>query len=327
MFCKPIYHAFLLLGCICLAAAQGGRGGARGGYRGGGAAVGAGIGAGIGAGAAGKGEGGSNVIAIAIITVGMCILVGLTIYIKNSERGSDEERQPLLYDGETYGHGWAPPTSAAEYIRESSAVATLPMKRLPSGTWRGYYNQYGSRHAVCEFKLAFNGDRVHGNGVDDVGSYSIDGFYSQGTGRIAFRKQYVQGSTASNGRASRENLGHCVEYRGECAGTDLGHGVRGLWYVETALYRGSGRFHIWPVLDLQSPAAAEAGAAFVRTHPTFKVSPDNVCAVCYDRAIDVLVDPCGHIVICAVCAERLNPRKCPICRADILQVLPAQEGS
>eukprot|EP00746_Dinoflagellata_sp_MGD_P124480 gnl/MRDRNA2_/MRDRNA2_59080_c0_seq1.p1 gnl/MRDRNA2_/MRDRNA2_59080_c0~~gnl/MRDRNA2_/MRDRNA2_59080_c0_seq1.p1 ORF type:complete len:326 (-),score=52.06 gnl/MRDRNA2_/MRDRNA2_59080_c0_seq1:52-1029(-) len=325
MLCKPAHHvAFLLLGCLHLATAQGGRGGGvRGGYRGGGGA--AAVGAGIGAGAAGKGE--NSMIALVIIAVGMCILVGLTFYIKNSERDNEEERRPILRDGETYGQGWRPPPPAAEYIRESSALATVPIKRLPSGTWRGYYNQYGSRHAVCEFKLAFDGDRMHGNGVDDVGSYSIDGLYGQGSGRISFRKQYVRGSPAANGRISQENLGHYVEYRGECAGTDLGHGVRGLWYVETALYRGSGRFHIWPVLDLQSPEAAAAGAAFKRTHPTFKVSSDNVCAVCYDRAIDVLLDPCGHIVICADCAERLNPRKCPICRTDILQVLPAQEGS
>lgn len=332
MCCKLGHHAAVLFAaCLCFAAAQGGRGGARGGYRGGGAAagVGAGIGAGIAQDNAGKGDV-STLIAIAIIAVGMVILFALTAYIKNNEHSSSEEEQrPLISEDE--GRGSVPPpsrlVSAVEYIRNQSAAAIAPAKQLPSGTWRGYYNQYGFTHAVCEFNLVINGDTVRGSGVDDVGSYSIDGLYGEGTGRLAFQKRYVRGSKATNGRVSRENLGHGVEYRGECAGPDLGQGVRGLWYVETAFYKGWGRFHIWPVVDLQSPEAAAAGAAFVRTHPTFKVSADNVCAVCFDRPIDVLVDPCGHIVMCATCAGRVNPRKCPICRVDIKQILPAEGSS
>jgi len=323
--CCGAFRAFVFSALIAGAFAQGGRGGG-GGFRGGGFG-GAGIGAGIGAGAgAGQGRGGKSTgnewIALVIIAVCFVILIAAKRYENSDSIG---ERRPLLSEGERRGVVAAPP-SAREYVsgQESAATTNVPMKVLPSGIWRGYYDQFGTTHQVCEFNLTIQSDMVQGSGVDDVGAYTLEGLYAQATGRLAFKKQYIRDSHAANGLSSNENLGHCVEYRGTCAGPELGQGVRGRWTVQTSMYSGSGVFHIWPVVDLQGPAAAEAGEAFVREHPTFEVSDDNICAVCFDRAIDVLLDPCGHIVVCAACSQRLSPRRCPICRVAVSQVLPAK---
>jgi hypothetical protein len=39
-----------------------------------------------------------------------------------------------------------------------------------------------------------------------------------------------------------------------------------------------------------------------------------VCPVCFDKHVDIFLDPCGHL-ICNTCAFRLQGGKCPTCRA------------
>lgn len=237
-----------------------------------------------------------------------------------SERSEEKPLLPKLSPG--MHHSQCPPPET--YIK-GGAVAGTP-KAPPSGTWRGYYNQYGRDHSLCDFSLQFEDGLVSGTGVDNVGHYTITGVYGGPGGRIAFAKEYQAGSTNESGVENRvENLGHLAEYRAEPAGPELGQGLKGTWYVKTHSYTGSGGFHLWPDVDLYSPEAVEAGSAFVRDHPTFEVSSNNVCAVCFDDPIDVVIDPCGHIVVCAGCAGRLNPRKCPICRDGIRRVLPATD--
>eukprot|EP00921_Rhytidocystis_pertsovi_P011256 GHVQ01018175.1.p1 GENE.GHVQ01018175.1~~GHVQ01018175.1.p1 ORF type:complete len:123 (-),score=22.97 GHVQ01018175.1:693-1028(-) len=40
------------------------------------------------------------------------------------------------------------------------------------------------------------------------------------------------------------------------------------------------------------------------------------CCICFDRAKDTLLAPCGHVATCFVCATNLMESKydCPICR-------------
>eukprot|EP00930_Biecheleria_cincta_P062149 TRINITY_DN47655_c0_g1_i1.p1 TRINITY_DN47655_c0_g1~~TRINITY_DN47655_c0_g1_i1.p1 ORF type:complete len:169 (+),score=31.16 TRINITY_DN47655_c0_g1_i1:58-564(+) len=47
------------------------------------------------------------------------------------------------------------------------------------------------------------------------------------------------------------------------------------------------------------------------------VDTDCECGVCLDGTADACLVPCGHQNICVSCAERLNPRTCPICRTGI----------
>lgn len=44
---------------------------------------------------------------------------------------------------------------------------------------------------------------------------------------------------------------------------------------------------------------------------------DGECTVCFDALIDTGLHPCGHFALCRGCADRLDPRLCPICRAPI----------
>lgn len=226
--------------------------------------------------------------------------------------------------------------AAEEYLRggsNSAAAASTSTEELnsrddlPSGTWRGWYDQYGYRHQVCEFTLCFEGSAITGAGVDDVGAYEISGTAAPTTRRIAFEKQYIRDSLSSSGRRRPdENHGHLVEYRGEWAGLHLGQGVRGTWYIRTESYSGSGRFHMWPAMeDWKRDGAAEP-------REVFEVTEDNICVVCYDKPIDTLLDPCGHIAVCSLCARRLpqgpqGHQRCPICSLRIDRVLPARPRS
>lgn len=48
-----------------------------------------------------------------------------------------------------------------------------------------------------------------------------------------------------------------------------------------------------------------------------------VCCVCHDRPVSRILVPCGHGVLCAQCgSEQRSWRRCPICRATVVQVRP-----
>jgi len=182
---------------------------------------------------------------------------------------------------------------------------------LPSGMWSGYYTFAGMRHDVCEFNLEFSetGD-IDGKGVDDVGRYDIAGRY--GAARLAFSKQYIARSQNTAGVVHYGNQGHTVEYRGELAGVSLGSGFRGAWTIRATLGDYDGQFHLWPAMEgwADTAPAESSGATF----------EENECVVCYDRSISTCLRPCGHVALCGVCASRLNPRKCPLCRQNIVSV-------
>jgi len=181
---------------------------------------------------------------------------------------------------------------------------------IPSGAWRGVYRQDGSNHDVCEFELTFghvtNGDlgRVTGSGTDSVGAYSIDGKYLGQ--RVAFQKKYRKGSRNAEGRYNEDNEGHAVEYRGELQ--SLGAGLRGTWRIVFGADRFQGAFHLWPVMNGWTELEAEGVVYDVGSAE---------CVVCFDSLIDTVLHPCGHFAVCRQCAEKLEPRHCPICRADI----------
>lgn len=51
---------------------------------------------------------------------------------------------------------------------------------------------------------------------------------------------------------------------------------------------------------------------------------DKECIICMDAAADVSLKPCGHSNLCASCAEELQPKTCPTCRANIDEVIDIQ---
>jgi len=209
-------------------------------------------------------------------------------------------------------------TGGEHAIDSTSLAHTDARLSLPSGIWRGYYTFAGARHDVCEFDLSFpdGTGQVTGSGVDDVGQYNIRGRH--GGMRLAFSKTYVSGSRNIRGVVSYGNKGHTVEYRGEFAGSSLGSGFRGLWMIRSSHGDHNGQFHLWPAMpgfsDPDGNSPQDAGRGPGSTSRTFE---ESECVVCYDRTISTRLQPCGHVALCSICAYRLNPRKCPLCRSEI----------
>ena len=43
----------------------------------------------------------------------------------------------------------------------------------------------------------------------------------------------------------------------------------------------------------------------------------DTCKICFDQEIDTVLVPCGHVVACSSCAERLQDKPCPICKSGV----------
>jgi len=204
-----------------------------------------------------------------------------------------------------------------------------------------------------------NPHNVSGSGVDDVGSYTINGFYF--INRIAFSKTYQLNSRNLQGVVHYGNVGHTVEYRGQLCGESLGSGVRGMWSIRHATHGSMDeRFHLWPGMEgwqdivsgeevngedtICSTRAQEnslTDAFLGNRRPTNSLlvmsgSDDRIpsnpqkeyvasfedceCIVCLDRVISTCLRPCRHVALCGICASKLNPRVCPVCRAQITSI-------
>ena len=95
----------------------------------------------------------------------------------------------------------------------------------PSGAWRGFYSYgAGDRHAM-QLDLLFSRGILAGDGVDDVGSFLINGSYDQESGVCRWTKTYIGA--------------HDVAY----TGARDGNGIAGTWQLRLA---GHGTFRIWP---------------------------------------------------------------------------------
>mmetsp|Transcript_124426 Transcript_124426/g.346394 ORF Transcript_124426/g.346394 Transcript_124426/m.346394 type:complete len:108 (+) Transcript_124426:1-324(+) len=46
---------------------------------------------------------------------------------------------------------------------------------------------------------------------------------------------------------------------------------------------------------------------------------EDLCKICYDQDIDVVLYPCGHFVLCRWCAQKVSD--CPVCRFVITDVI------
>lgn len=220
-----------------------------------------------------------------------------------------------------------PPPSIDAFIGGGAVVGA---SLYPSGAWRGYYTQGRRQHGVCEFHLAFEADgRVAGEGVDDIGAYTIRGRH--GDGRVAFSKRYCKGSRTAAGQLSPENQGHAVEYRGAAARTlaegrpSLSGGVRGSWAIRHALGDLDGAWHLWPVMNRWQQQQSDGAHGGDQSGCAGQaVDRESECCVCYDRPIDTCLMPCGHVALCWNCASRLPQRRCPLCRADIIEMQPVR---
>ncbi len=110
-----------------------------------------------------------------------------------------------------------------------------------SGQWTGFYTYAGSvrRHRM-DLLLEFEGGRIDGEGVDDVGAFIVTGRFDASSKECTWRKEY---------------LGmHSVFYEGR---GDT-RGIRGTWSITVE----NGGFHIRPL-----PEGGGAGNAEVQEEP------------------------------------------------------------
>jgi len=63
-------------------------------------------------------------------------------------------------------------------------------------------------------------------------------------------------------------------------------------------------------------SAVMPGKGYLAT-PAAGVSPNKQteCAVCFEKGVDAVFDPCGHMVCCVDCSKKFE--ECPVCRSVI----------
>ena len=44
---------------------------------------------------------------------------------------------------------------------------------------------------------------------------------------------------------------------------------------------------------------------------------EETCKICFQEEVNTVLVPCGHIVACSKCAERLQEKPCPICKSGV----------
>jgi hypothetical protein len=100
--------------------------------------------------------------------------------------------------------------------------ASLP----PSGAWSGYYSyRFAAGKHRMKLDLLFSGNGgIQGDGLDDIGSFLIQGVFNPTTLETSWTKAYI-------GR-------HTVDYRGLYNNKS----ISGVW----TLGPGEGDFRIWP---------------------------------------------------------------------------------
>ncbi|HVK16909.1 MAG TPA: hypothetical protein VM533_08160 [Fimbriiglobus sp.] len=63
---------------------------------------------------------------------------------------------------------------------------------LPSGVWRGFWEQEGyGRQPMEAFELHFRGELATGHGRDVVGRFTFHGEFDEKSGRVMLIKQYL----------------------------------------------------------------------------------------------------------------------------------------
>jgi hypothetical protein len=121
--------------------------------------------------------------------------------------------------------------SGGGFVPEDADAANLETDdRFPSGTWVGYYIQWGNR-GEQEQLLTFRDGVISGAGSDPAGDFGIRGTYDLDSGRVTLVKRYATYRVDYEGAALRGGP----------------PGIRGGWTIRSELgFFDHGIFHIWP---------------------------------------------------------------------------------
>ena len=74
------------------------------------------------------------------------------------------------------------------------------------------------------------------------------------------------------------------------------------------------------VVNLKNPGAFQDFVEYLKKHledddePAAKKAKIDVCKICFDRPVNSVFVPCGHICACFPCAARAEDKGCPICK-------------
>mmetsp|Transcript_30695 Transcript_30695/g.56638 ORF Transcript_30695/g.56638 Transcript_30695/m.56638 type:complete len:372 (+) Transcript_30695:129-1244(+) len=55
--------------------------------------------------------------------------------------------------------------------------------------------------------------------------------------------------------------------------------------------------------------------------PASPKGPGETCIACEDAHVNCCLIPCGHVILCVRCAQKVIPRKCPVCRMQFEQIV------
>lgn len=55
--------------------------------------------------------------------------------------------------------------------------------------------------------------------------------------------------------------------------------------------------------------------------PSSPKGPGETCIACEDAHVNCCLIPCGHVILCVRCAQKVIPRKCPVCRMQFEQIV------
>lgn len=102
-----------------------------------------------------------------------------------------------------------------------------------SGIWSCRYYQYSEWHGPHLLTLHFDNTNmtIKGSGTDDIGTFTVDGIYSESTRRIGLTEHYQYGTGDPT-----QNLGHDVTIQVEY--NSQSNQFEGKWYVKTQKYQG-----------------------------------------------------------------------------------------
>lgn len=81
---------------------------------------------------------------------------------------------------------------------------------------------------------------------------------------------------------------------------------------------------VWSIYDFIVCLCCKSRVAAAAVPPPEPEAITIQCVVCMNAVPTVILEPCGHLILCEPCLQQLpggreggEPRKCPKCRAEI----------
>lgn len=124
----------------------------------------------------------------------------------------------------------------------------MPNHLPPSGPWTGYflYGHEGRKHSMS-LSLVFAPDgKIHGEGVDDIGPFAIEGIFQTAANAATWTKAYVgMHSVEYSGLYGRRSI---------CGDWAIGPAVGGFWIWPGAIGQSD---QVETLVDLELPLEPE----------------------------------------------------------------------